>query len=383
MIGSHVMGDRQMAMSATEISVREKTRGADPQDLALQARILPDVSRTFALTIPQLPDELEVVVANAYLLCRLVDTIEDDPDLGPSAKAEFLAGFLAVLDGDSDAAEFGARLSARLSDAASPAEHDLVANTPAVVRITASFSETQQRALRRCVEKMAEGMAEYQRNKTLDGLPTLMDLDRYCYFVAGIVGEMLTDLFCEYCPELEPQRDELMALAVCFGQGLQMTNILKDVWEDRASNTCWLPRSVFTDLDGGLAGALERHDGGALAHGIEELVGIAHAHLQSALRYTQIIPKHEIGVRRFCLWAIGMALLTLRRIHNNPGYRDGRDVKISRRAVKATIVACNLAQSSNRVTKALFETASRGLPLATGRAMCPPPGALTASDRLA
>ena len=358
--------------------------GPDPRDLNVQARILPDVSRTFALTIPELPDALEVVVANAYLLCRIVDTIEDDPDLDTSTKATYLAGFMSVLEGEVDAADFATQLSERLSERTKPAERELIENTPAVVRITAAFSPTQQQALRRCVEKMAAGMAEFQRNKTLDGLPTLLDLDRYCYFVAGIVGEMLTDLFCEYCPELEAQRDELMALAVCFGQGLQMTNILKDIWEDRESNTCWLPRSVFADLDdGGLAGALERQDARALASGIEELVGIAHAHLQSALRYTQIIPKQEAGVRRFCLWAIGMALLTLRGIHNNPGYRHGNDVKISRRAVKATILACNVALASNRVTQALFDTASRGLPLATGGNFCPPPGALTASDRLA
>ncbi|MBT8445051.1 MAG: squalene/phytoene synthase family protein, partial [Gammaproteobacteria bacterium] len=285
--------------------------------------------------------------------------------------------------GEADAGEFAGQLSGRLSGCTRPGERDLIQNTPAVVRITAAFSPTQRQTLKRCVEKMAAGMAEFQRSKTLDGLPTLLDLDRYCYFVAGIVGEMLTDLFCEYCPELESERNELMALAVCFGQGLQMTNILKDIWEDRKSDTCWLPRSVFADLDGGLAGALERQDGRGLARGIEELIGIAHAHLRSALRYTQIIPKHETGVRRFCLWAIGMAMLTLRSIHNNPGYRRGSDVKISRRAVKATIIACNVAQASNRVTRALFDTASRGLPLASDCNICPPPGALAASDRLA
>ncbi|MFW2405625.1 MAG: phytoene/squalene synthase family protein [Gammaproteobacteria bacterium] len=372
-----------MTSIATEIPKAPRMTPRVAGDLDIQARILPDVSRTFALTIPQLPDALEVVVANAYLLCRIVDTIEDDPDLNASTKAAYLAEFLAVLEGEADAADFATRLAERLSDGTKPGERDLIENTPAVVRITAAFSPTQRQALNRCVEKMAMGMAEFQRNKTLDGLPTLLDLDRYCYFVAGIVGEMLTDLFCEYCPELEPKRDEMMALAVCFGQGLQMTNILKDIWEDRESNTCWLPRSVFDNLDGGLSGALERQDGHALAPGIEELVGIAHAHLQSALRYTQIIPKHETGLRRFCLWAIGMALLTLRSIHNNPGYRHGGDVKISRRAVRATIIACNVAQASNRVTQALFDTASRGLPLASGDNFCPPPGALTASDRLA
>lgn len=352
-------------------------------DLAFQARILPRVSRTFALTIPQLPRELEIVVANAYLLCRLADTIEDDAGLDAGGKAAFMAGFLAVLHREADADQFAERLAGRLAPDTPAAELELVRNTSSVIRITSTFSPTQQGAVVRCVEKMCQGMAEFQRNKTLDGLPTLVDLDRYCYFVAGIVGEMLTDLFCDYCVELRGRRDEMMELAVCFGQGLQMTNILKDIWEDRDSNTCWLPRSVFTDVDGGLADAIRRGDSCAITAGIDELVGIAHAHLRTALRYTQAIPKHEIGIRRFCLWAIGMAVLTLRRIHNNPGYEDGADVKISRRAVKATITACNVAQVSNRATGALFSAAGRGLPLAPAADICPPPGARLASDRLA
>ena len=62
---------------------------------------------------------------------------------------------------------------------------------------------------------------------------------------------------------------------------------------------------------------------------------------------------------------------------------DGDDVKISRRAVKATIAACNVAQVSNRATGALFSAASRGLPLASDRGICPPPGARLVSDRVA
>ncbi len=294
-----------------------------------------------------------------------------------------MAEFLAVLESDADADAFVTRLVPRLSPGTPTAEVELVRNAVSVTRLTATFTPTQQLAVKRCVEKMSQGMAEFQRAKTLEGLPTLVDLDRYCYFVAGIVGEMLTDLFCEHCPELAPHRNELMALAVCFGQGLQMTNILKDIWKDRESDTCWLPRSVFDDLDGGLAAALRQQDADALATGIDELVGIAHAHLQAALRYTQAIPKREVGIRRFCLWAIGMAVLTLRRIHSNPGYVDGDSVKISRRAVKATIAACNVAQLSNRATGALFSAASHGLPLAQARDICPPPGALLASDRLA
>jgi farnesyl-diphosphate farnesyltransferase len=351
-------------------------------DLTYQQKILPGVSRTFALTIPQLPAGLEDVVANAYLLCRLADTIEDDANLSSQSKADFMAEFLAVIRAEADAQNFAERLAPRLSVGTLEAERDLVAQTATVVRILSTFTGTQRQAVIRCVTTMCEGMPEFQRHKTLAGLPGLVDLDRYCYFVAGIVGEMLTDLFCEHCADLAAHRDEMMALSVCFGQGLQMTNILKDVWEDSQSNTCWLPRSVFNDIDGGLSEAIRTRDGLAMTDGIAELVGIAHAHLTQALRYTQLIPKHETGIRRFCLWAIGMAVLTLQRIHDNPGYQTGNDVKISRGAVKATMFICKMAQPSNRILSLLFRFAGRGLPLAAAGDLCPPPGARLASDRL-
>ena len=50
-------------------------------DEAYQDEILPHVSRTFALTIPQLPAALRTPVTSAYLLCRIADTIEDEPAL--------------------------------------------------------------------------------------------------------------------------------------------------------------------------------------------------------------------------------------------------------------------------------------------------------------
>ena len=44
-------------------------------DEQFQENILQGVSRTFALTIPVLPQPLARVVSNAYLLCRIADTI--------------------------------------------------------------------------------------------------------------------------------------------------------------------------------------------------------------------------------------------------------------------------------------------------------------------
>ena len=68
-------------------------------DLVYQKAILGSVSRTFALTIPLLPPDIEKVVGNAYLLCRIVDTIEDAAELSPSTKQALSKLFLEAVLG--------------------------------------------------------------------------------------------------------------------------------------------------------------------------------------------------------------------------------------------------------------------------------------------
>jgi len=97
---------------------------------------------------------------------------------------------------------------------------------------------------------------------------------------------------------------------------------------------------------------------------LRTLIGVAHASLREALAYTQTIPSNEIGIRRFCLWSIGLAVLTLRKIAQHPTYTAGHEVKVSRRAVRATILFSNIAGRSNRVIGGVFDWLARDLPLA-------------------
>src|SRR5215204_3841283 len=90
---------RELAMNKTAHAPNLKATGAQAaaasrqveqsalmSGRALQERLLLSVSRTFALTIPQLPAALGNVISNHYLLCRIVDTIEDEPRLSPEQK---------------------------------------------------------------------------------------------------------------------------------------------------------------------------------------------------------------------------------------------------------------------------------------------------------
>jgi farnesyl-diphosphate farnesyltransferase len=333
-------------------------------DEVYQDHILPHVSRTFALTIPQLPPALRTAVTCAYLLCRIADTIEDEPALSPPETLAFLQRFSAVLAGRGDPGPLAREIAERLSDRTLPTERDLVGNMERVLRVMAGLNEPQRAAIQRCVELMCYGMPRFQFSASLKGLARVTDLDDYCYYVAGVVGEMLTELFCDYSADIARHRASLSAVAASFAQGLQMTNILKDVWEDRSRGACWLPQEVFTRHGVDLAQVSSEPFDPRFGAGFRELIGVAHAHLRNALEYTLLIPSKETGIRRFCLWAIGLAVLTLAKIEQNPRFTAGSQVKVKRSAVAMTRLLTQIAGRSDWMLRRLFAHAARGLPLA-------------------
>ncbi len=329
------------------------------------------MSRTFALTIPELPAPLAEVVGTAYLLCRIADTLEDDPDLERGLREELVRRFLEdAFRDDVGARGFAARAARALGRSVPEDERRLVAATPAVMVLWRSYGLREREAMQRCVRIMGEGMIRFQGEEGRQGLRDLGALDAYCYHVAGVVGEMLTSLFSAYGGWGAEVEAALMARAVSFGQALQMTNILKDVWEDRARGACWLPRDVFArhGVD------LRTLEPGRVPPGwvpaMEELLGVARFHLERAAEYTALLPREQAGMRRFCLWALGMAVLTLRRIDRNPSFREGAQVKISRRAVRATTAVTAALARHDRVLRWLFRMFVRTMP--------PPPASLDA-----
>ena len=69
--------------------------------------VLPAVSRTFALSIRVLPGALGRSVLAAYLLCRIADTLEDEPVMPAADKAALLDELLHCFDDMIDAHHVG------------------------------------------------------------------------------------------------------------------------------------------------------------------------------------------------------------------------------------------------------------------------------------
>jgi farnesyl-diphosphate farnesyltransferase len=348
-------------MTGTPISIENKESLTQLSDDEFQAQLLEGVSRTFALTIPQLPGKLYGAVANAYLLCRIVDTIEDEVSLSPEQKTYFYSEFIHIVKTGINSEPFVAELAPMLSKQTIPSEHTLIQVLPRVIQITHKFGLNQIETLASCVKTMAEGMQTFQVQYLPGGLATLADMDRYCYYVAGCVGEMLTKLFCQYSAEIAKHENELLSLSASFGQGLQMTNILKDICDDAKRGVCWLPQDIFTETGFDLTYLTSETRDAYFRKGMEHLISITHSHLHDALKYTLLLPIHEIGIRNFCLWALGMAVLTLKKIKRNLYSPNTYQVKITRNNVKATILAIRLTGRSNILLTLLFNLASRKL----------------------
>ena len=313
---------------------------AHPQftaDMAYQHSILGAVSRTFALTIPLLPKNLEAVIGNTYLLCRIIDTIEDAPKLGIEDKQVLSTLFLDAVLGRIPVQRFVEPCLQLLEDHPNRDEYDLIANTPTVLRIFHGFCSAEQAAISRCIDIMSRGMLHFHDKQTVLGLRDLPEFEEYCYVVAGVVGEMLTSVFAMHSPAFARAIAGREHLAIAFGQALQMTNILKDSPEDSARGVSWKPQGY------------SQHD----------LLTIADQKVGDAMEYIRLLPKAEVGIRRFCFLALGLAVLTLSKIADRNHFSKGNEVKLSRRTVWLFYYFTGLAARSDFLMQQFCNLASR------------------------
>jgi farnesyl-diphosphate farnesyltransferase len=305
-------------------------------DLLYQRSILESVSRTFALTIPLLPSELEKVVGNTYLLCRIVDTIEDASCLNPNLKQELSALFVKTVLGDEDAQDFIKTCGLALAKHPNEDEKALIQNLPRVLRILHSCDGDQRKAVARCIQQMADGMSYFHIRQNAAGLDNLVEFEKYCYVVAGVVGEMLTTLFTLYSPAFAHALHQREYLAISFGQALQMTNILKDSPEDHLRGVSWKPKGISET----------------------DLLLIAHQKLEESLEYICYIPKSELGIRRFCFLAFGLAVMTLKKIAQRR-FKEGAEIKLSRAQVSRFYAFTQIAVHSDFLMTLFFRSQAR------------------------
>ncbi len=320
--------------------------------------MLPRVSRTFALCIRFLPPDIRVPVLLSYLLCRIADTIEDSTILSLERKRALLTQFAAQLPAVAPAVSEVEESAL----ATAGADAELVRGAGRVLAVFAAQDREVREVVTPWVREMCRGMAEFasQRIRTgseqgeLSALATESDLDRYCYFVAGTVGHLLTDLFGRLRPRMSRESVVLLdGLAESFGAGLQLTNIIIDAADDQRRGVSYVPEELCR-REGTSSWALLQPGERARARAVMgHLVRKARQHLADAVEYCEVLPKAEHQIRLFCLVPVFLALRTLREVEYSQEFpARGQRVKIGRAAVYRTVAAARLCASSNHLVRA-------------------------------
>ncbi len=320
--------------------------------------MLPKVSRTFAICIRLLPRQLEHPVLVAYLLCRIADTIEDTTSLSGSQKNRLLEDFRRCLEHDrEDASTLRTAFDEYRDD-----DERLARESDVVLREFRRLPLPLQEKIKPWVMEMCAGMAQFidiagsGSKGYVTSLNTVDDLDRYCYYVAGTVGNMLTDIFSQVKPQIdEVDYARMKTLATSFGLGLQLTNIIKDVADDRKRGHNYLPRTLCRGA------GIEPEDvqDGRYPHEsrqvVDALVRKAQGHLCDALDYTTCVPRRQHGIRSFCLTSLFFAVKTLRLTEmDDTVLSPSKKLKISRAAVHRTILTTQLIASHDGLVEAYF-----------------------------
>lgn len=287
-------------------------------------QILPEVSRSFALIIPQCPPPIDRAMCVAYLICRLADTVEDEAGLADGQRVPLYDALVAAVDSPLDPGLADRFVCAWPALPEGPYGR-LVEGTHRVLTAFASLPASLQPPIRRCVHDMIAGMRLVKPVESRAGVAFLCadldDLDRYCHYVAGTVGIMATAMFeSRFAPAGVRDLDAWREHGRRMGLGLQMTNILKDCRVDARRGVSFVP-SCFTTV--------QDHSYDLTPDGRAELIGHTVSHLDAALHYTLAVPSGQTGIRTFLLGSMLPAIATLEA--TAPG--DAYHPKITRAAM--------------------------------------------------
>lgn len=174
---------------------------------------LQGTSRTFALAIPLLAADLRRQIGISYLLFRKTHSIEDAPEGDSAVKKHLLS---ALRDCLSDAVVRSSEHEQCIASnslvleglwpAQSPTE-SLLRDFPRLLSIFSVLPSPVSQAIRKSLTSTINGMIGFlEASQNLPNqiqIQTVTDLRLYCYAVAGVVGELLTDLFVLHHPWFE------------------------------------------------------------------------------------------------------------------------------------------------------------------------------------
>jgi farnesyl-diphosphate farnesyltransferase len=284
-------------------------------DLDFCYATLNKVSRSFAVVIQQLPEELKDAVCIFYLVLRGLDSVEDDMDFKQDDKLPLLREFHDKLQEDGWNIEgVGDSVDYRV----------LLRHFEKVIREYKKLNPAYQAVIKDITKRMGAGMADFVVKTQMKSIDSVADYNLYCHYVAGLVGHGLCSLFA--ASGLEDGGDFNLNLANSMGLFLQKTNIIRDYLEDLLEGRTWWPQEIWSQYGGELAHFKKNPDAPESIACLNAMVLDALRLAPEALAYMRSLKNP--AVFRFCAIPQVMAIATLAKVYNNPEVFKRAGVKV-------------------------------------------------------
>jgi farnesyl-diphosphate farnesyltransferase len=320
--------------------------GPGEADLAWCHEAVQGVSRTFALTVDVLEEPMASQICVGYLLCRVADTVEDAGHIPPEAQSDVLRTYRRAIDPDEDAdiVEFRAAVDEWL-----PAERDddwtVVAEAPTIAATFEELDPEAQAAIVPPVLEMVDGMAMFvDRHATEGGLriDDRDELEQYCYYAAGTVGNLITNLLTRGDVAEERAR-RLRETAEEFGLLLQLVNVSKDVYDDYTEeNNVYLPAEWLEAEGVDQERVVHPENRESSARVVGRTADYARSFLDDAQAYLETMPLSNGNTMEAWTVPYLLAVGTLRELGSRPeDALTETGVKVSRQEVFAVMSAAS------------------------------------------
>jgi farnesyl-diphosphate farnesyltransferase len=274
------------------------------------------VSRSFAIVVLSLEEPLNGYLATAYLICRVVDNIEDCTQPYPWKQQRFQE-FHRLIEEPASAPQILADWSQESWPGLTQDELAMMGNVRGLMlwEIYAQIPERNRSSIRRWASEMADGMLrvenpeEHPLLEDRDGIRVLAaesDYNAYCFYVAGTVGHMATELVVVHYGLAEDVAARLTAACEACGRGLQKTNILKDFAKDLGRGISYLPYAWLREAD-----CAPLSLAGAPVQWKKKVIDDVVRELRDATEYAVALPYEAAGYRTASLMSLLPAYQTL------------------------------------------------------------------------
>ena len=302
--------------------------------------ILEGTSRSFYLSLKELPRAIRPQVSLLYMLARTSDTIADSEGGEPRELLEALESYDDFTQGRTSEAP---RLSSFSEFQTNKSEGLLLKNVETIVSRIEGFSESDQESIRSCLGIIISGQILDVNRFSLgaEDIPSIEkddELDDYAYRVAGSVGEFWTRMSLAHLFKLDHEKEnQLFENGVKFGKSLQMINILRDIPADLELGRCYIPRKSLEKHKLSPHDLLDKSKMEPFRPLYDEYLDLTSRYLESAIQYIEMIPHSQFRLRGSCMLPviIGKRTVSLLRGRNVLDRKDR--IKIDRSEIKEVV----------------------------------------------